>query len=207
MLFAGRGFVGGLASSLAALSLPPYYGKSILATYNKKGYLSPRSDIYGVNLNFGANIYIDDHVVVYQGYGGGGITLKDGVHINRDTIIQTGNGGSVVISKQTHIQSRCQFSAYVSTIHIGERVQIAPNCSFYPYNHGIAPNIPMGKQPLQTKGGIFVDDGAWLGVGVIVLDGVRIGKGAVIGAGSVVTHDIPDNAIATGVPAVVKMFR
>ena len=49
-------------------------------------------------------------------------------------------------------------------------------------------------------------DDAWLGYGVIVLDGVRIGKGAVVGAGSVVTEDIPDGGIAVGVPArVVKM--
>jgi acetyltransferase-like isoleucine patch superfamily enzyme len=51
-----------------------------------------------------------------------------------------------------------------------------------------------------------VEDDAWLGYGVIVLDGVRIGKGAVVGAGAVVTHDIPEGAIAVGVPArVVKM--
>ena len=61
---------------------------------------------------------------------------------------------------------------------------------------------------MQTKGGIVIGDDAWLGVGVIVLDGVKIGKGAVVGAGSVVTRDIPDGAIATGVPArVVKMRR
>ncbi len=63
-------------------------------------------------------------------------------------------------------------------------------------------------QPLQTKGGIFIHDEAWLGYGVIVLSGVQIGKGAVIGAGSVVTRDVPDNAIAVGVPArVVRMRR
>jgi acetyltransferase-like isoleucine patch superfamily enzyme len=83
---------------------------------------------------------------------------------------------------------------------------ISPNCALYSYNHGIEPDKPIRKQPLETKGGIVIDDDAWLGFGVIVLDGVRIGKGAVIGAGSVVTHDVPDNAIAAGVPArVVKM--
>jgi len=62
------------------------------------------------------------------------------------------------------------------------------------------------NQPLQTKGGILIEDNVWLGFGVIVLSGVRIGKGAVIGAGSVVTDDIPAGAIAVGVPArVVKM--
>ncbi len=62
------------------------------------------------------------------------------------------------------------------------------------------------KQPIETKGGIVIADNVWLGFGVIVLDGVRIGNGAVIGAGAVVNHDIPDNAIAVGVPArIIKM--
>ena len=85
-------------------------------------------------------------------------------------------------------------------------MQIAPNCAFYPYNHGIEPGKLIQEQPLYSKGDIIVGDDAWLGFGVIVLDGVRIGKGAVVGAGSVVTEDIPDGGIAVGVPArVVKM--
>ena len=70
----------------------------------------------------------------------------------------------------------------------------------------IKANEPIRSQPLQTKGGIVIEDDVWLGFGVIVLDGVRIGKGAVIGAGSVVTKDIPEGAIAAGIPArVIKM--
>ena len=90
---------------------------------------------------------------------------------------------------------------------IGERVEIAPNCAFYPYNHGIAPGQPIQGQPTWTRGGIVVEDDAWLGYGVIVLDGARIGAGAVIGAGSVVTSSIPADAIATGVPARVVGSR
>jgi acetyltransferase-like isoleucine patch superfamily enzyme len=64
----------------------------------------------------------------------------------------------------------------------------------------------IGQQPLTTKGDIRVGDNAWIGFGVIILSGVRIGKNAVVGAGSTVTHDIPDNAIAVGNPArVIKM--
>jgi acetyltransferase-like isoleucine patch superfamily enzyme len=89
---------------------------------------------------------------------------------------------------------------------IGCGVQIAPNCAFYSYDHSFAPDKLISEQPLKTKGGIIIDDDAWLGFGVIVLDGVRIGKGAVIGAGSVMTQDVPDGAIAVGVPArIVKM--
>jgi acetyltransferase-like isoleucine patch superfamily enzyme len=85
-------------------------------------------------------------------------------------------------------------------------VSIAPNCAFYPYDHGIAPGKLILKQPLTTKGDIIIEDDVWLGVGVIVLSGVHIGTGAVIGAGSVVTRDIPEGAIAFGAPArVVKM--
>jgi acetyltransferase-like isoleucine patch superfamily enzyme len=94
-------------------------------------------------------------------------------------------------------------SAYKGSIIIGRGVEIAPNCAFYPYNHGIEPGEPISRQPLQTKGDIIIGDNAWLGFGVIVLDNVKIGKGSVIGAGSVVTHDIPDGSIAVGVPARV----
>lgn len=48
---------------------------------------------------------------------------------------------------------------------------------------------------------VVIEDGAWLGTGVIVNPGVRIGKNAVVGAGAVVTQDIPDNMVAVGVPA------
>ena len=89
---------------------------------------------------------------------------------------------------------------------IGNVVDIAPNCAFYSYDHGFAPDRPIREQPLKTKGDIVIEDEVWIGVGVIVLNGVRIGKGAVIAAGSVVVKDIPKYAIAVGAPArVVKM--
>jgi acetyltransferase-like isoleucine patch superfamily enzyme len=53
----------------------------------------------------------------------------------------------------------------------------------------------------------MIGNGAWLGVGVNVLDGVHIGAGAIIAAGAVVTHDIPAEAIAGGVPAQVIGVR
>jgi len=68
-----------------------------------------------------------------------------------------------------------------------------------PSDHGVAPG-ELIEATIANKGGIMIDD-AWLGFGVIVLD-VRIGKGAVVGAGAVVTHDVPDGAIAVGVPVL-----
>ena len=56
-------------------------------------------------------------------------------------------------------------------------------------------------EQVRRSAGISVGAGAWLGAGAKVLDGVSIGNGAVIGAGAVVRHNVPDGAIAAGVPA------
>ena len=199
--------MGRLASWLAALTVPPYLGRVYLSRMHPKGFISPRATIHHSHLQLGAFIYIDDGVVIFRDNKGGPVELAEGVHLHRDTIIQTGQGGSIEIGKGTHIQPRCQLSAYKASIKIGSDVEIAPYCSFYPYDHGISAGEPIRSQPLQTKEtGIVIDDGAWLGVGVIVLSGVRVGKGAVVGAGSVVTHDVPNDAVVAGVPArIVKM--
>jgi acetyltransferase-like isoleucine patch superfamily enzyme len=129
------------------------------------------------------------------------------VRLHQEVIIETGVGGSLIIGEESNIQPRCQLSAYKGTIHIGTGVMMAPYCALYPYAHGILPGMPIRKQPVRSRGGIVIGDEAWLGVGVIVLDGVRIGAGAVVGAGSVVVHDVPDDAVAQGVPARVVMLR
>jgi acetyltransferase-like isoleucine patch superfamily enzyme len=207
MGFAGVSPLGRVATWLATWFIPPFYSRIYLAGLNLRGYISPRATICHRDLRLGAHVYIDDRVLIYQEKDGGSVELGHGVHLHRDTIIQTGVGGSVTVGAHTHIQPRCQFSAYKAPIQIGCCVEIAPNCAFYPYNHGFAADKTIREQPLQTKGGIFVDDNAWLGVNVIILDGVRIGKGSVIGAGSVVTQDVPDGAIAVGVPARVIAMR
>lgn len=207
MLFAGFGTFGRIATRIASWSSPPYFGRSRLAGLNSKGYIDPAAGIHHELFRSGKNIFLDSGVLIFQAKDGGPVELGDRVHIYRDTIIQTGKAGSVSIGSDTHIQPRCLFSAFKSPIRIGCSVQIAPNCAFYPYDHGFAPDRPIIEQPLQTKGGITVEDDAWLGFGVVVLDGVRIGKGSVIGAGSVVTRNIPDGAVAAGVPARVVRMR
>jgi acetyltransferase-like isoleucine patch superfamily enzyme len=207
MRYAGLGFCGRMATRLATWLVPPYLGRCELAQLNPKGYISPAAAIYHSKIVLGRNIFIGDHVVIYNHDDGGAVELGDRVHLYGDTYIQTGQGGGVKIGHDSHIQPRCQFSAYRASIEIGIDVQIAPGCAFYPYDHGSSPDELIWKQPLKTKGNIRIEDDAWLGFGVIVLSGVRIGKGAIVGAGSVVTHDIPDGAIAAGAPARVLKMR
>lgn len=192
----------------AGWAFPPYRGRVGLARMNRRGYIAPSATIYHKKLHLGPNVFIGDHVLIYQVHEDTGpVDIGPRVRLHREVIIETGAEGSLSIGAETNIQPRCQFSAYKGSIRIGTGVSIAPYCAFYPYDHSIAPDKPIRKQPLRSKGGIVIGDEAWLGVGVIVLDGVRIGKGAVIGAGSVVTRDIPDNAIAAGVPARVLSSR
>ena len=205
--FAGTSPLGKVATWIAGLSLPPYYGRVYLANAHARGYTAPTATVSHSQFIRGQHVFIGDHVLMYEDHDGGPVELGDGVQLHRENIVQTGEGGSIRIGARTSIQPRCQFSAYKSPIHIGSGVQIAPLCAFYPYDHGIAPDRPILQQPLQTKGGIVIGDDAWLGVGVIVLDGVRIGKGAVIAAGAVVSQDVPDGAIAAGVPARIVKHR
>lgn len=201
MRHAGLGRFGRLATRLATWLAPPFYAREYLAKFYPHGYVSPRATIYHADLRLGANIFVDDGVLIFQDRHGGPVELGDRTHLYRDTHIQTGEGGCITIGADTHIQPRCQLSAYKADIRIGRGVAIAPNCALYPYDHGMAAGRRIEDQPLQTKGDIIIGDDVWLGTGVIVLAGVRIGRGAVIGAGSIVTKDVPDNCIAVGAPA------
>lgn len=204
---AGFNGIGRLATRLATWSTKDsFYGRIFLSRVGAVGYISPQATISHSNLVLGQQIYIDDRVLIYQDKDGGSVELSNHVHIHRDTIIQTGSGGSVKIGSRTSIQPRCQFSAYLAPINIGADVQIAPACAFYPYNHQFLPGDLIRNQPLISTGGITIEANVWIGYGVVVLDGVKIGRGAVIGAGSVVTRNIPADAIAVGIPArVIKM--
>jgi acetyltransferase-like isoleucine patch superfamily enzyme len=178
-----------------------------MARLDPKGYISPNASIYHNDLLLDKNVFIGDRVNIYKAKKGGSVKIGKGSFIHQDTIIETGYDGNLTIGANTHIQPRCQFSAYLGSIFIGNDVQIAPNCAFYPYGHNFATNELIKKQPLETKGDIIIEDDAWLGVGVIVLENVSVGKGSVIGAGAVVTHDIPELSIAVGNPARVIKHR
>ena len=199
--------IGGAARRLAAIGMPPLYGAVPLAALHPRGYVSPRARLAHPNVHFGRGCFVGDGVLIFQDRKGADVRLGDRMHLHESCTIQTGQGGRVIIGAETHVQPRCQFSAYCGAIEIGERVEIAPNCAFYPYNHGMRVGTPIRQQPLYSRCGIAVGDDAWLGYGVVLLDGARVGEGAVVAAGSVVTGEIPANAIAGGVPAKVLGCR
>lgn len=207
MRIAGLGTFGRIATRLAAMFAPPYMARFYLARITKNPFVDPRAEICHDGLTLGPHAFLADRVIVYKARDGGPVAIGKSSHVLRDSVLETGQGGSITIGEDTFLHPRCQVMAYKSNISIGDHTAIAPSCAFYSYNHGIKPGELIKKQPLESRGDINIGSGVWVGFGVTVLDGVTIGDGAVIGAGSVVTHDIPANAIAVGQPAKVVSER
>ena len=133
------------------------------------------------------------------------IILGSGCMVHRGALLYP-YGGRIVIGDNVGINPYCVIYGH-GGVTIGNDVMIATGCVIIPANHNIGdPNVPMHSQGLTAKG-IVIEDDVWLAARVTVLDGVRIGRGAVIGAGAVVTRDIPAHAIAVGVPARVVGSR
>ena len=83
-------------------------------------------------------------------------------------------------------------------IYVGNRVLFGPNVIVATATHPANPELR--RYEMQYNMDVYIEDNVWIGAGVVILPGVRIGKNAVIGAGSVVTHNIPENVVAVGDP-------
>lgn len=83
-------------------------------------------------------------------------------------------------------------------IYVGDFCQIGPNVVLATAGHPICPELR--KRAYQYNAPVRIGSNCWLGAGVIVVPGVTIGNNVVVGAGSVVTHDLPDSVIAVGNP-------
>ncbi len=89
----------------------------------------------------------------------------------------------------------------VGKVIIGENVMFAPNVSIYTAGHPVHPESRNSGYEYGIE--VTIGDNVWIGGNVIINPGIKIGNNVVIGAGSVVTKDIPDNAIAVGNPCRV----
>ncbi|GAB6194653.1 acyltransferase [Desulfocastanea catecholica] len=203
----GMNSAGRRAMFFAGLFAPKYKSRCYLAKKGPVGYIAQSAVIEHSGLELTNDVYIGDRVTIYQSSNGGTVSLKKGVHLYSDIIIETGEKGMITIDEETHIQPRCSISAYKGSVKIGKRVEIAPNCAFYPYNHAIDPGELIRNQPLISKGDIIIEDDVWLGFGSVILENVCLGQGCVIGAGSIVTKNIPPGAIAVGNPAKIIGHR
>ena len=86
-------------------------------------------------------------------------------------------------------------------VYIGDYVMIGPNVTISAAGHPVDPDLR--REAMQFNFPVRIEENVWIGAGAILLPGVTVGKNSVIGAGSVVTRDIPENVVAVGAPCRV----
>ena len=118
------------------------------------------------------------------------------------------DGGSIRVGHFTAFNKGVHINASGGgSIVIGAHCPIGPGVVMRTANHLYALADVYIQQQGHNPADIIIEDDCWIGANVIILGGVHIGRGAVIGAGAVVTKDIPSMAVAVGVPATVIKYR
>jgi acetyltransferase-like isoleucine patch superfamily enzyme len=176
---------------------------------NKSGinvYISPYATVKrGQKISLGANVVVERSAMLWVDTECSYIAIGDNSYLSAHCVLNTFNGW-IKLGRNCTINSYAILYGH-GGLQIGNDVRVAPQVMIMPMNHIYKdPHVPIWKQGIKAKG-IKIEDDVWLGAGAIVLDGVNIGKGSVIGAGAVVTKDIPSYSIATGVPARVIKSR
>lgn len=109
-------------------------------------------------------------------------------------------GSNIELEDNVIVNFNCTFMDN-TTIHIGHNTLIGPNCSLYTVNHAIDPDER--ERGFCKDSPIYIGSRVWLGGNAVIMPGVSIGDDSIIGAGSVVTKDIPGGVIAVGNPCRV----
>ncbi|MHB8439896.1 MAG: acyltransferase [Acidimicrobiales bacterium] len=153
----------------------------------------PHGSIYNERyIRIGEQVMIGPDVTISVGMGPEQVMVSDPVV----TI-----GDRTLIGRGSHIVGH--FS-----IDIGADIQTGPYVYITDQNHVYSdPDTPIGRQwPVERE--VHIGSGSWLGTAAVVLPGARIGRNAVIGAGAVVTGEVPDHCVAVGAPArVIKRYE
>ena len=153
-------------------------------------------------------IYIRGRSFMKLGHG-----LTTGVNVRLDAFAPRKKIHVLLIGNYVQINDSVHIAAIESVV-IGDNVLIASRVFISDHNHGnyqvqddfSGPETPPADRPLSSRP-VRIGNNVWLGEQVCILPGVTVGDGAIVGANSVVTRDIPPNTIAAGNPArVIRMF-
>ena len=162
----------------------------------------------GDNILIGEHSRIDEYVRMSAGRAG---TPNEILHVGDYCSIRSFSqimtlGGYVTIGSHCSVNPYCVLYG-TGGLSIGNHVRIAANTTIVAAMHNFSRrDIPIHDQG-STALGIVIDDDVWIGAGVQILDNVRVGTGAVVAAGAVVTRDVPAYTVVGGVPARVIKER
>ena len=128
-----------------------------------------------------------------------------GENVNIERMADFGKGDGIRIGNNSGIGVNCEVRG---PLEIGDNVMMGPEVMILTSMHNTSrTDIPMCHQGYLPKQKVTIGNDVWIGARVIILPGVKIGNGVIIGAGAVVTKDIPDYAVIGGVPAKIIKFR
>ena len=186
--------------------------KDFLRLFRRYGVAFPLQKHFKLRLKYPKAYLASNTKVRYDNIND--IVLGNGVRINDFTTIfclsqdKAHPDSSLIIGDGTYIGEYQNIRASGGIIRIGRNCSISQHISMIASNHGTALGQDVNKQAWdKEKTGITIGDDVWIGANCVILPGVYIHDGAVVGAGSVVTKDIPANAIAVGNPAKVIKYR
>lgn len=125
------------------------------------------------------------------------VNIEHGAFFGRGDAIRLGNRSGIGIDCRLH-----------GPVSIGDDVMMGPDVLVYAQAHEFgALDRPMMDQGYREPRAVVIEDDVWIGARVIILPGVRVGRGSVLGAGAVVTRDVPPYSVAAGNPARVMKDR
>jgi len=151
----------------------------------------------------GEGCVLEDGVLVFHPEH---VHLGRNVYVGHQTILKGYYKNALHVGDETWIGQQCFFHA-AGGLTIGARVGIGPGVKILTSTHREAGReTPILFAPIELAP-VTIEDDADIGIGAIILPGVRIGRGAQIGAGAVVAEDVPAYAVAAGVPARVLRMR
>lgn len=128
-----------------------------------------------------------------------------GKNINVERGAHFGSGSQIEIGDNSGIGENCQVP---DNIKIGKDVMMGPEVIIIKQNHNYEDlSIPMRLQGAKDSAPVIIGNDAWIGTRAVILPGINIGNGAIVGAGAVVTKNIPPYAICGGNPARILKFR
>lgn len=192
-----RGFVKGIYC---------FRSKGLTAVAKRVSFIGPAK-----NLLLGKNCKIEEDVIIHT-VCSDKIIIGNSVTICKGALIRPSGYYSGNLGWGLRIGDNSSIGAYSyigcsGKIEIGNNVMMGPCINIIAENHNFKDiDIPMNKQGVSNIG-IKIEDNVWIGTRVTILDGVNIGKGAIIAAGALVNADVPPFAIVGGVPAKVIKVR
>ncbi len=156
------------------------------------------------NIVIGNDVFIGGNIDI-RNRADGKIVIEDGVFIDDNCRFVAANNALLKIGKASGVGRDCIFNCGADVI-IGEKCLLAGMVYINSSDHGIAKNADVIDQGYVHKP-VIIEHGAFIGGLVMIKKGVTIKKGAVVGANSVVTEDLPEYSINVGVPARTIKYR